>query len=169
MNTVSPLLQAQARWLSPLGPMLLAASERGLAGLWFEPQAYHPGPLAVPEDPAQRWIAAACAQLADYFRGTLPRFELPLDLGGTPFQRRVWQALCGIGPGCTLSYGALAQQLQAPRAVRACAAAVGRNPVSVIVPCHRVVGHDGRLTGYAGGLQRKQALLALEGMQQALL
>jgi methylated-DNA-[protein]-cysteine S-methyltransferase len=168
MNNTSSLarpapLVAQATFDSPLGAITLVASEAGLAGAWFEGQKYHPGPLALPVDPAQRWLALAIAQLRDYFDGRLQRFELPLDLRGTPFQRGVWQALCGIAAGATTSYGALAERTGAPAAVRAVGAAVGRNPASVIVPCHRVLGRDGSLTGYAGGLHRKQALLALEG------
>jgi len=154
--------RAQARWASPLGPMTLVASDAGLAGVWFDAQRHHPGELPLPEDPTQRWLALAMQQLERYFAGTLPRFELPLDLHGTPFQRRVWQALLAIPPGGTTHYAALAACAGAPAAARAVGAAVGRNPVSVIVPCHRVLGRDGSLTGYAGGLQRKQALLALE-------
>jgi methylated-DNA-[protein]-cysteine S-methyltransferase len=165
-NTASPArpapLVAQAPFHSPLGVITLVASDAGLAGAWFEGQKYHPGPLVLRVDPALRWVALAIAQLRDYFDGRLQHFELPLDLRGTPFQRGVWQALCGIAPGATTSYGALAASTGTPAAVRAVGAAVGRNPASVIVPCHRVLGRDGSLTGYAGGLHRKQALLALE-------
>ena len=98
-----------------------------------------------------------------YLRGERDGFDLPLDLsGGTPFQQEVWQALLAIGRGATRSYGELSQHLGRPRAVRAVGAAVGRNPLSVVVPCHRVLGADGSLTGYAGGLGRKVALLTLE-------
>ena len=109
-------------------------------------------------------------QLLAYFAGQRTAFDLPLDLStGTPFQRAVWQALLAIEAGHTLSYGALAQRLNAPSAVRAVAAAVGRNPLSIVVPCHRVLGARGELTGYAGGLPRKQALLQLEaGIAPAL-
>ena len=158
----APLL-AQARFDSPLGPLTLAASDAGLAGAWFDRQKHHPGPLALPVDPSQRWLALAIHQLRAYFDHRLHRFELPLDLRGSIFQRGVWQALCGIATGATTSYGALAAAAGRPDAVRAVGAAVGRNPVSVIVPCHRVLGCDGSLTGYAGGLERKQALLVLEG------
>lgn len=155
---------AQARVDSPLGPLLLARTPRGLAGAWFAGQKHHPGPLRAPERPDDPLLREAARQLADYFDGRGAGFDLPLDLDhGTPFQRRVWQALRGIAGGRTRSYSELARELDAPTAARAVGAAVGRNPVSVIVPCHRVVGHAGALTGYAGGIDRKRALLALEG------
>jgi methylated-DNA-[protein]-cysteine S-methyltransferase len=108
------------------------------------------------------------AELAEYFAGARQRFDLLLAPGGTPFQRRVWRALAAIPFGATVSYLALAQSLGAPRSVRAVAAAVGRNPISVLIPCHRVIGSDGSLTGYAGGLDRKRKLLALEGAAELL-
>ncbi len=157
-----PALVAQARADTALGPIVLAATSRGLAGLWFDGQAHHPGPLAAPDDAANPFIAQALAELAAYWRDGRTRFHAPLDAAGTPFQQRVWHALRGISPGSTTTYGALAAALGCPTAVRAVAAAIGRNPVSVVVPCHRVVGRDGALTGYAGGLERKRALLALE-------
>jgi methylated-DNA-[protein]-cysteine S-methyltransferase len=153
---------AQATIASPLGPVLLACTADGLAGAWFEGQKDHPGPLAAPERPNDPLLRAAAEQLADYFAGRSTSFHLSLDLQGTVFQRSVWQALLGIAPGRTCCYGDIARQVGAPRAVRAVGAAVGKNPVSVIVPCHRVIGADGALTGYAGGLDRKRALLALE-------
>lgn len=173
---------------TPLGPVLLAASDRGLAGLWFQGQRHDPtaawlglGPARGPAEPASHPVLrAAEAQLAAYFSSERPGqsaghgrglgvsphtlFNLPLDLShGTPFQRRVWQALCEIPAGQVWTYAALAARLGAPQAARAVGAAVGRNPVGVIVPCHRVVGAQGALTGYAGGLARKEALLRLEG------
>jgi methylated-DNA-[protein]-cysteine S-methyltransferase len=154
---------AQAHLSSPLGPILLARTEAGLAGAWFEAQKWHPEPLDAPERPDDPLLQQAAEQIAEYFAGTRSHFELPLDLHGTAFQRSVWQALCGIEAGATQSYAAIARSLGSPQAVRAVGAAVGRNPVSVIVPCHRVVGTDGSLTGYAGGLDRKRALLVLEG------
>lgn len=159
--TVHPHLVAQARLATPLGPMTAAATAQGLAGLWFDGQAHHPGALTVLHEPGQPWLHAAQAALDAYFAGRKMALP-PLDLHGTPFQRAVWQALLAIAPGRTPSYGALAQALQRPAAVRAVGAAVGRNPVSVLVPCHRVVGANGALTGYAGGLDRKRALLALD-------
>lgn len=156
-------LTAQARLDTPLGPLTAAATERGLAGLWFDAQRHHPGPLEAPSDPTQRWIQRAARALEAYFAGLTPP-HVPLDLHGTPFQRAVWQALTGIAPGRSVTYGQLAAQLGAPSAVRAVGAAIGRNPVSIVVPCHRVLGHDGSLTGYAGGLDRKRALLRHEGL-----
>lgn len=154
---------AQARFASPLGPVLIARTEEGIAGLWFEAQKWHPEPMAAPERPHDPLLHEAAEQIADYFAGRRSHFDLPLDLRGTAFQRSVWRALCGIEAGATQSYAVVARRVGSPQAVRAVGAAVGRNPVSVIVPCHRVVGTDGSLTGYAGGLDRKRALLTLEG------
>jgi methylated-DNA-[protein]-cysteine S-methyltransferase len=158
----------QTRTATRLGTVRLAASPQGLAGLWFDDQRHLPlqldGPQAWPQEPQHPVFGAAIEQLHQYLRGERTRFELPLDLaGGTPFQQNVWRALLSIGCGHTTSYGALSQQLGRPAAVRAVGAAVGRNPISVVVPCHRVLGKDGALTGYAGGLERKSALLQLEG------
>lgn len=153
----------QRRIATPLGPVTLARSAAGLSGLWFDGQKHHPGVLAVPEDDgSDAVLSAAEAALTAYFSGkpfTLP----PLDPAGTAFQREVWQALLAIAPGQPATYGALAGRLGRASAARALGAAVGRNPISVLVPCHRVVGADGSLTGYAGGLERKKALLSLEG------
>jgi len=161
----SPLVQC--RVATVLGDVHLAASPVGLAGLWFDGQRHLPQQLqgagAWPQEPDQPLLRVAAAQLADYLAGRRTCFELPLDLsGGTPFQQAVWHALLAIPRGATVGYGALALSLGQPRAVRAVAAAVGRNPLSVVVPCHRVVGAGGALTGYAGGLPRKAALLELE-------
>lgn len=161
-------LQAQARIETPLGPLLLAATARGLAGAWFEGQAHHPAALLAPTDASHPHIAAAARALGAYWAGPPQPFALELDAAGTAFQRAVWQALCEIAPGTTRSYGEIAQRIGLPAAVRAVGAAVGRNPLSVIVPCHRVIGRDGSLTGYAGGLARKQALLLHEGVTTRL-
>ncbi|HSN31697.1 MAG TPA: methylated-DNA--[protein]-cysteine S-methyltransferase [Ideonella sp.] len=155
---------AQARADTPLGPVTLAATAHGLAGVWFDGQAHHPGALDAPVDAAQPHLARAIVELAEYFAGTRREFTLPLDPGGTPFQRDVWRALARVAPGTTASYGEIARRIGRAAAVRAVGAAVGRNPASVIVPCHRVVGRDGALTGYAGGLARKRELLRLEGV-----
>jgi methylated-DNA-[protein]-cysteine S-methyltransferase len=169
---------AQARVDSPLGGITLAATERGLCGLWFDGQLHHPGSIDAPLDPAQPFIAMAIDELAAYWGGTDRRpvrartparrptsasgFNTPIDLIGTPFQRAVWTALRNLPPGRTASYGELARACGHAEAVRAVGVAIGRNPVSVLVPCHRVVGADGALTGYAGGLDRKRRLLQIE-------
>lgn len=151
-------------WEGPLGAMTLAATPRGLSGVWFDGQRHGPDSSAWRRDPTHPVLCEAVAQLTQYFAGRRTTFDLPLDLhAGTPFQQQVWQALRGIAPGATTSYGSLSAAIGKPAAVRALGAAVGRNPVSVVVPCHRVLGADGSLTGYAGGLERKTALLSLEG------
>jgi methylated-DNA-[protein]-cysteine S-methyltransferase len=153
---------AQCRIASPLGTMLLARTARGLAGAWFAEQKHHPDEIDAPERSDDPVLAATARQLRDYFAGERDAFDVPLDLQGTAFQRDVWQALLAIAPGTTSSYGAIARALGVPSASRAVGAAVGRNPVSIIVPCHRVVGSSGALTGYAGGLDRKTSLLRIE-------
>ena len=155
---------AQSRIDTPLGPLTLAATANGLAGAWFDGQAHHPGVLQAPLDSNQRWLAQATRELAEYFDGKRRNFTIPLDPQGTAFQASVWLALQRIACGQLHSYGALAEEIGRPAAARAVGAAVGRNPISVIVPCHRVVGRGGALTGYAGGLPRKEALLMLEGV-----
>ena len=155
---------AKATVMSPLGALLLARTARGLAGAWVEGQKHHPGELAAPSRPDDALLAQAAEQLTDYFAGRATRFSVPLDLQGTPFQRAVWAALLRIRVGGTRSYADIAREIGNAAAVRAVGGAVGRNPVSVIVPCHRVVGRDGSLTGYAGGTERKLALLELEGV-----
>ena len=149
---------------TPLGEMLLAASARGLAGAWFTRNQQHgPDASCWPEAPEHPLLQRAAQQLDEYFAGRRSAFDLPLDLaGGSAFQQAVWSALLTIDFGATCSYGAIASAIGRPSAVRAVGAAVGRNPVSLIVPCHRVVGSNGSLTGYGGGLERKVALLVLE-------
>lgn len=159
-----PHLRAQARIATPLGTMTAAATDAGLAGLWFDGQQHHPGDLDAPLQPDQRWLKATAIAVERYFQGDpQPLRDLALDLHGTPFQRAVWQQLLALPKGGTTTYGEIAGRVGSPAAVRAAGAAIGRNPVSVLVPCHRVVGRDGSLTGYAGGLDRKQALLQHEG------
>ncbi len=159
-------LIAQWRVTTPLGSMTAACSRLGLSGLWFDAQRHHPGELGLPgPGPGEQALVAQLASLlAAYFAAqVLPEASLPvLDPAGTPFQRAVWQALRQIPAGQVCSYGQLAASLGRPAAVRAVGAAVGRNPISLLIPCHRVLGADGGLTGYAGGLARKQALLDLE-------
>ncbi len=150
---------------TPLGELRLAASDRGLAGAWFTAQQRHvPNAAAhLPHAPGHPLLERAAQQLREYFGGQRSRFDLMLDLSaGTAFQQSVWSALLPIGFGATCSYRAVAQAIGRPNAMRAVGAAVGRNPLSLIVPCHRVIGTDARLTGYAGGLDRKVALLAHE-------
>ncbi|WP_377155349.1 methylated-DNA--[protein]-cysteine S-methyltransferase [Roseateles sp. UC29_93] len=147
---------------TPLGRLLIARNAEGLSGLWFEDQKYHPGALAAPRDDEDALLRDAVAAMKDYFAGRTAALP-PMSPSGTAFQQAVWRALLGIPAGETLTYGQLAARLGRPEAVRAVAAAVGRNPVSVLIPCHRVLGADGSLTGYAGGLHRKEALLTIEG------
>jgi methylated-DNA-[protein]-cysteine S-methyltransferase len=156
------MLMAQARFESPLGPLTAAVTARGVAGLWFDGQRHHPGVLDAPVDPDHPLLARLRVALDAYWAGE-PLPELPLDLHGTPFQLAVWRALQHVDRGRTSTYSQIAQGCGEPSAVRATGAAIGRNPVSIVVPCHRVIGRDGSLTGYAGGLARKQALLRLEG------
>lgn len=168
MSPAHSNLIAQARLATPLGAMTAAATAAGLAGLWFDGQAHHPGPLALPVDPAQRWLQAATVALQAYFAGRPePLAGLALDLHGTPFQRAVWRALLALPAGATATYAGIAAAAGSPAGMRAAGAAIGRNPVSVLVPCHRVLGSDGSLTGYAGGLERKRALLRHEGVALA--
>lgn len=146
-----------ARIASPVGTLTLAATDAGLCRADFTPDDA-PDP-AVP--PALRPVAE---QLAEYFAGTRRVFDLPLDLQGTDFHRSVWRALLDIPFGVTRSYADIAEAIGNPKAVRAVGLANGRNPVSIVVPCHRVIGADGSLTGYGGGVDRKRALLAHEGV-----
>lgn len=153
------------RHLTPLGPVTLAATDHGLAGLWFEGQRHHPDLSPFPVVSQHPLLTPLCTQLDAYFAGRPWEALPPLDLrGGTPFQQQVWQALLAIGPGQHATYGAVAQRMGRPAAVRAVGAAIGRNPISIVVPCHRVLGGNGQLTGYAGGLDRKRHLLVLEGV-----
>lgn len=155
----------QARHDSPLGPIILAMSTHALCGLWFDGQRHQPESSAWPQSPDHPVAQQARAQLDEYFAGQRTAFDLPLDLVmGTAFQQAVWRALLRIPTGTTRSYGALSADIGRPGAVRAVGGAVGRNPLSIVVPCHRVIGASGALTGYAGGLERKTALLQLESV-----
>lgn len=140
-----------------LGLILIRANHSGLTEVEFVGEDEN-RKAPRPNELTQR----TCAQLAEYFAGSRHDFELPLAPTGTDFQRRVWQALVGIPFGETRSYGELAEQLGSKGGQRAVGAANGKNPISIIVPCHRVIGSDGKLTGYAGGIGRKQWLLAFE-------
>jgi len=161
-DSIHAACTAQCAVESPLGPMLLARTAKGLAGVWFDGQKHHPGVLCAPVFRHDPLLREAASQLKAYFDGASTPFDLPLDLLGTPFQQSVWRVLLAIPAGSTRSYGTITTHVASATAVRAVGGAVGRNPVSVIVPCHRVVGVDGSLTGYAGGMDRKLALLALE-------
>lgn len=150
-------------WQGPHGRMLLVADEKALTSVSFVGQKYAPRVAKDwTRDGARRPIAAAKRELAEYFAGRRTRFSVKLAPRGTPFQRRVWKAIAGVGFGRTIAYAELARRAGRPGSARAAGAATGRNPLGVIVPCHRIVGADGSLTGYAGGLAKKKALLALE-------
>lgn len=160
-----PALVRQRLVSTPLGAVRLARTPAGLAGLWFDGQRHSPDAALWTIDESDPLLDEAQQQLQNYLAGRHLHFDLPLDLShGTAFQQSVWQALRQIKRGQTISYGALARQIGLPHAARAVGGAVGRNPLSVVVPCHRVMGSDASLTGYAGGLPRKRQLLALEGV-----
>lgn len=160
-------LTTRSQWQSPLGLIHLSASPVGLSGVFFEDQRHMPALQAWPVQDHNAFMHAAVDLLDRYFSGQAQALDAPLSLTldlqcGTPFQQSVWQALLRIPAGTTQSYGQLAQHIHKPNAVRAVGAAVGRNPISLLVPCHRIVGAAGQLTGYAGGLWRKENLLQRE-------
>jgi methylated-DNA-[protein]-cysteine S-methyltransferase len=152
---------------SPLGGICISGHDHTVAGVDFVDSRHAP-PIDSTWQRDDGAFAEAARQLQAYFVGELKQFELELDVGGTPFQRRVWTALLGIPYGATTTYGRLAEQLGEPRAMRAVGLANGRNPISIIIPCHRVIGANGSLTGYGGGLARKQWLLAHERGERTL-
>ena len=145
---------------SPLGILTLCASEDGLFRVDFEERS--PAVSVSVSDRAERILTQASRELAEYFAGERREFSVPLHPVGTPFQQKVWAALCRIPYGETRTYGEIARQIGAPKAARAVGMANHRNPLPLFIPCHRVVGASGELTGYAGGLDRKRFLLALE-------
>jgi methylated-DNA-[protein]-cysteine S-methyltransferase len=153
---------------SPVGTLLLAADQEGLRLINFQKGKHA-------QRPRDDWrkdaapLHEAMRQLKAYFSGELREFNLPLAPEGTDFQRRVWSALCGIPYGETISYGDLARRIRNPKAVRAVGTANGANPIPIVIPCHRVIGSDGTLTGYGGGLDIKEKLLGLEQKQLRLL
>jgi len=160
---------------TPLGPMTAAALHGKLIGLWFVGQKHYPAA-------AQNWVSRSeypvlvnlRSWIEGYFAGKGERFDLPLEPQGTPFQKDVWKILLQVPPGNTITYGDIARQLAAERGVpsmsaQAVGGAVGRNPISILIPCHRVIGADGSLTGYAGGIDKKRALLQLEGATEVVL
>lgn len=146
---------------SPVGPLRLVADAHGLRQIWFETERH-------PKQASPDWVRSPAAlafarvQLEEYFAGTRTQFELPLHPQGTAFQLAVWQALSRIPYAATISYGELARRIGQARAMRAVGAANGRNPLPIVVPCHRVIGANGSLTGFGGGLPTKRYLLALE-------
>ena len=149
---------------SPHGRILLVASDAGLTGVYFDGQKYHPRlDAAWRPDGGNAVLRQAKRELTEYFGGARKCFEIALAPEGTPFQCRVWTAISSVDFGATITYGELARRAGAPGSARAAGAATGRNPIGIIVPCHRILGSNGSLTGYAGGLAKKRALLALEG------
>ena len=150
-------------YASPLGPILLAADETGLTGLWFEAQKYFPSFLGVDYQEKETPILTETVRWLDvYFSGKDPGFLPPLHPQGSPFRQTVWDILLTIPRGQTMTYGEIARRLGVHSA-QAVGGAVGHNPISILIPCPRVVGSDGSLTGYAGGVERKARLLQLEG------
>ena len=148
---------------SPVGKLKLVANDRGLAAILWEndnPNRVRLGPIA--KNKEHPVLLETERQLDEYFAGKRDKFSVRFDFKGTEFQTEVWQALARIPFGKTLSYGEIARQIGRPKAVRAVGAAIGRNPISIIVPCHRVIGSDGKLTGFAGGLETKASLLRIE-------
>jgi len=166
-HLIEPEILFLTRYKSPLGIYVILSSKQGIVSIETEEDAQthiarlqHDGiQIRQGEDEYNKWAAS---ELDDYFAGKLFRFTVPLDLRGTPFQHQVWQLLQNIPYGETVSYGELARSLGRANAARAVGGAVGSNPISIIVPCHRVIGANGNLTGYGGGLSRKRALLDLE-------
>jgi methylated-DNA-[protein]-cysteine S-methyltransferase len=147
---------------SPVGELLLVATDAGLAGVYFDVSRLRPPPVATTGEGGADILAAARQQLDEYFTHRRVTFDLPLDLRGTPFQLRVWNALREVPYGETVSYSEIARRIGAADAVRAVGAANGANPIPIVVPCHRVVGARGELTGFGGGIERKRWLLAHE-------
>jgi methylated-DNA-[protein]-cysteine S-methyltransferase len=154
---------------TPLGELKLVATNRGLTAILWEkddPRRVRLGALKL--DPGNKFLIETEKQLKAYFDGRLKKFTVPLDFKGTDFQKQVWAALLTIPFGETRSYGEIARQIGRPDASRAVGAANGRNPISIIAPCHRVIGASGKLTGFAGGLEAKDHLLRLEGRDPLL-
>jgi methylated-DNA-[protein]-cysteine S-methyltransferase len=148
---------------SPLGTLVVTTDGQALTGVYFEGQRHFKGILTDWREADENTLLdSVCRQLEEYFSGKRAVFEVPLSPQGTEFQQAVWQTLQAVDFGERLTYSGLAEKMGRPDAVRAVAAAVGRNPISVVIPCHRIVGKDNSLTGYAGGLARKAALLELE-------
>jgi methylated-DNA-[protein]-cysteine S-methyltransferase len=159
-----------ARISTPLGGAFATLHDEALAGLYFDGARHSPCIESEWQRDDSHPLALACArQLDEYFAGLRRSFDLPLAPRGTPFQQRVWAQIARVPFGATITYAQLAARAGAGEAVRAAGAATGRNPLTIVVPCHRIVGSDGALTGYAGGLERKRRLLELEGALQPAL
>ena len=156
---------------SPIGPMTVVAEGEAIVGIWMDDQRHLPpdAKFGRPDPGDSVVLKEAERQLGEYFAGERSAFELPLAPVGTPFQRRVWDALREIPYGETVSYGELARRIGQPTASRAVGLANGKNPISIVVPCHRVIGSSGKLIGYGGGLERKHTLLELERSRDRLL
>ncbi len=153
---------------SPVGILKLIANDKGLTGiLWENDSPERTSFTSITEDKNHPFLLEAEQQLNDYFTGKLKKFSLKLDFIGTEFQKKVWQALLTIPFGETRSYAQIAKQIGNPKAVRAVGAANGKNPLSIIAPCHRVIGANGKLTGFAGGLETKAFLLKIENPNKA--
>ena len=150
---------------SPVGQLHLAATDEGLTHILFVDQMDCSPQVVTGTGAAQRILRETERQLDDYFVGRRRKFDLPLAPAGTEFQRAAWKALAEVPYGETISYAELARRMERPRAVRAVGAANGANPIPIILPCHRIIGADGTLTGYGGGLGRKRRLLSLEGVE----
>jgi methylated-DNA-[protein]-cysteine S-methyltransferase len=153
---------AYDEYRSPQGTLLITATPKGLAGVYFKGQKHFPKRREWQRDARHPVLRRAKRELAEYFAGRRTRFSVALDPQGTDFQRSVWKQIARVGFGKTLTYGELARRAGHPGSARAAGAATGRNPLGIIVPCHRIMGANGSLTGYAGGLARKRALLRLE-------
>ena len=168
MNSAVSEVTTYTQMESPVGPLLLVADDAGLREILFVNGTHHAKPNPEwSEDEAP--VKETMRQLRAYFAGKLERFDLPLAPQGTPFQLDVWRRLCEIPYGETISYGELARKIGNPNASRAVGLANGSNPIPIVIPCHRVIGSNGKLTGYGGGLPIKEKLLALERKQLTLL
>src|SRR5882762_21510 len=163
-DTRSESMNAYSYFESPIGRLLLTSDGTALTGLYMEPSRKAQCTDGWMEDVTVAPLSATVRQLTEYFEGTRREFDLPLRLQGTTFQTRVWRELTEIPYGQTWSYGQLAKRIDKPSASRAVGLANGRNPISILVPCHQVIGADGSLTGYGGGIERKRWLLVHEGL-----
>jgi methylated-DNA-[protein]-cysteine S-methyltransferase len=158
-------MNAQYKMSSPIGALYLVASPQGLQGIYWEKQSAKLVKSLDRSRAEERILDDAGRQLTEYFEGRRKSFDIPLDVEGTVFQRQVWQELSRIPFGKTVSYSDVAKKIKNPRAVRAVGSANGKNPVCIIVPCHRVIAANGTIGGYAGGIGIKQQLLKLEGLK----